>query len=149
MLKPVACLLTLALAMLPVEPALAESGSAEGAPEAAPIRVELNKLEPREGACRAYFVFTNATDQRLQDYKLDLVLFDPDGVIAQRMAIDAGPLPAGKTRVKPFDLSGLACGEIERVLLNDVLACRTPDGPLPRCGPRSTPASRAAASFIK
>lgn len=47
------------------------------------IGVELNKLEGVGGSCRAYFVFANGTDRADEALKLDLVIFDRDGVIAK------------------------------------------------------------------
>ena len=68
-------------------------------------------------------VFENATARGFSALKLDLVMFDPGGVIVKRLAVDAAPLPPGKTRLQVFDVGGLPCEEIGRVLLNDVLAC--------------------------
>jgi hypothetical protein len=102
-----------------------------GARAASPISVELNKLETlgQSGpGCRAYFVVQNATPS-LEQLRLDLVIFGTDGVIARRLAFELGPLPAGKTAVRLFDLQGLACGAIGRVLVNDILACQPGDKP--------------------
>lgn len=87
------------------------------------ISVELNKLEPLERGCRVYMVFKNATGAALTSYKPDLVFFDKNGVIADRLVVEGAPLPAGKTKVKLFDVVSLACPDIARVLLNDVRAC--------------------------
>lgn len=123
-------------------------GSARAAPEDG-IRVELNKLEDVDGACRAYMVFANRTDRAFDAFKLDLVMFDPEGVIAERLALAAGPLPAGKTRVKLFDIQGRACADIDRILLNAVMACKTPDGASPDCAGLTRTASKADAAFFK
>src|SRR5579875_1164226 len=94
-----------------------------------PISLELNKLEmigqPGPG-CRAYFIVQNSTPS-LEQLRLDLVIFGTDGVIARRLAFELGPLPAGKTAVRLFDLQGLACDAIGRVLVNDILACQPGD----------------------
>ena len=73
-----------------------------------------------------------------------------DGVIARRLALDVGPLPASKTLARIFDLSGLPCDGITGVLLNDLLAC----GPEPEgrsaCLPRIATSSRVqGVSFDK
>ncbi|HTW27116.1 MAG TPA: Tat pathway signal protein [Acetobacteraceae bacterium] len=109
---------------------------------AAPIPLELNKLEPlTEGgpACRVYFVVTNPDKTEISQLRLDLILFGTDGIIARRVALDLGPLPPGKTSVRLFDLQGQACSGIGRVLVNDVLACKTGGG-------GAAPASSATAS---
>jgi hypothetical protein len=113
------------------------------------VGIELNKLEPVSDACRAYLVFENRTASAFDPFKLDLVMFDSDGVIAKRVAVEAGPLPAGKTSVKLFDVGGLGCGDIRRVLLNSVMACDTPGDASPDCTALAKPASRAEAAFIK
>jgi hypothetical protein len=118
-----------------------------GAQEDAAIRVELNKLEPAEGACQAYFVVENAAAADLERLNLDLVVFDPDGIVARRLAAEMGPLEAGRTRLRVFALDGLACGGVGRVLLNGVLDCRGAEGPIEGCGDRLELASRADAPF--
>jgi len=112
------------------------------------IGVELNKLEPDNGACRAYLVVENA-EAALASLRLDLVLFDPDGIIARRLAVETAPLPAGKTSVKVFSIDGLACGEISRVLLNGVLACEAPSGPIGDCLQRIDVGSVAGVPFFR
>jgi hypothetical protein len=90
----------------------------------APLGIELNRLEPREGgACRIWLVLNNAGAGALDPVRLDLVLFGRDGVIARRVAIDVGPLPAGRTQARIFDLSNQPCDGLGQALLNDFLAC--------------------------
>jgi hypothetical protein len=117
--------------------------------EDARIDVELNKLEPVDAACRAYLVFENRTDIAFNTFKLDLVMFDTENVIAKRVAVEAGTLPVDKTSVKLFDIEGLACPDIERVLLNSVMTCGTPGETQPDCTALTAPSSRTEAAFIK
>lgn len=114
-----------------------------------PLSVELNKLEQRDGACRAYLVILNGTKDAFDALKLDLVLFGSDGVIATRLALDAAPLAAGKTAVKPFDISGIECAAIGRVLLNDILSCASTAGARDDCVALIVTSSRASAPFVK
>lgn len=92
------------------------------------LTIELNKLEEADGACRAYLLFENKTASAFQSLKLDLVMFGLDGVITKRLAIEGGPLPQGKTSVKLFEISGLKCETIGRILLNDVINCQDSAG---------------------
>ena len=94
------------------------------AADAPALGVELNKLETFEKGCRAYVVINNTGETAFQSVKLDLVLFQPDGVIARRFAVDLAPLKAAKKTVKLFDIEGLACDKISSVLVNDVIECR-------------------------
>ena len=113
------------------------------------IHIELNKFEPREEACRAYLVFKNGAGSTFTEFKLDLVMFDPDGIIARRLALDAAPLRADKTSVKLFDIEGLACAGIARILINDVLDCRDAGGEHADCIDLVTSASRNDVPLVK
>jgi hypothetical protein len=128
---------------------VAALGIGTASAQEAKVGIELNKLEPAGEACRAYLVFENRTARSFDPYKLDLVMFDTDGVIAKRVAVEAGPLPAGKTSVKLFDIDRLGCGRIQRVLLNSVMACGTESEDGPGCTALASPSSRTEAKFIK
>lgn len=134
-------------------PALAQSGD---------IHVELNKLQPVDGACRAYLVTQNLSDDRFDSLKLDVVMFDADGIVAKRLAIQLAPMPAGKTSLKVFDMADLGCDQIGQLLLNNVLECTTAptspedpaaDKPAPiahdDCQSRVTVSQRGDVPFIK
>ncbi len=105
---------------------LAAAPAAPPPPAGPPISLELNKLAPLDGAtgCRAYFVIANPGGEAVPELQLDLVLFGTDGIIARRVAVEVGPLPADKTVVRLFDLAGTKCDAIGHVLLNDVLSCQ-------------------------
>lgn len=87
------------------------------------VTVELNKLEDVAGGCRSYIVASNGAGAAVDSLSLDLVAFDAGGVIARRLAVELGPLEAGRTRVKVFEMDGLACADISRILVNDILSC--------------------------
>ena len=113
------------------------------------ISVELNKLETVGAGCRVYMVFANGTAGAISSYKPDLVLFGKDGVIAERLVVEGGPLPAGKTRVKLFDVQGLACAAVGQVLLNDLRACEGAGTDAAACLEATDTSSRAGVEFIK
>jgi len=119
------------------------------AAEGAPISIELNKLEPLDGSCRAYFVVRPEGTVEYSEFKMELLVFDTAGVIQKWLAIDAAPLRAGKTSVKLFDVAGVTCDKIGSVLLNDVTACGGPGGDIAGCVDRIAPSSRASAEFYK
>lgn len=125
------------------------SGAEESSAGPGQLRVELNKLEPMESACRAYLLFENRTSGTLGSLKLDLVMFNPEGVISRRLAVEGGPLPAGKTSVKLFDIEDVACSSVDRVLLNGVLACSDDQGERSDCLALIETASRSSADFFK
>lgn len=99
-------------------------GGASARAEPPKIALELNKLEQTEKGCRVYMVTTNGTETAYPTYQLDLVLFQPDGVIAKRIGMDIGPIKAAKRSLKLFDLDGLPCDRIGSLLVNEVLECK-------------------------
>jgi hypothetical protein len=97
------------------------------------IAVELNKLEPSGGSCRAYLVVSNESKTGFKAFKLDLVLFQNDGVIGRRFAVDLAPLRPSKRSVKLFDIDGTSCDSVGSFLINDVLECEAESGVIGDC----------------
>jgi hypothetical protein len=128
--------------------ALAVFGSAN-AMEKGRIGVELNKLEAVGDACRAYLVLSNGTGVAFKSLKLDLVMFDPDGIVQRRLAVETAPVSAGKTSLKVFDISGANCAGIGRILLNGVLSCAGKTAKRDDCLSLVTVSSRAKQALIK
>jgi hypothetical protein len=128
------------------------------AADAAPVPLELNKLEPtgqNHSTCRVYFVVTNPESEPATQFQLDLILFGKDGVIARRIALELAPLPPHKTAVRLFDVPNLQCDDIGQILVNDVLACRfgnqqsSDEAQRQACLDRITVSSRAKAPLTK
>jgi hypothetical protein len=159
--RRLACTLVVAFAVaLSAAPAARAQGAEAGAtagqgatavadtlPVAAGPTVELNRLEDAGGGCRLTLVVSNPGSQRFEQLKLDLVLFDTDGVVARRLAVETGPVRANKTVVRLFEAADLPCAGIGRLLLNDVVACSGADGPVDGCLDRLATASRASVPF--
>lgn len=131
-------------------PVAAQSDGGDAATDTdAGMRVQLNKMTPVEDACRIYLVFENRTGSAFDAYTLDLVMFDKDGGILQRLAVEAGRLPADKTLVKPFDMTGTQCERIGKLLLNEVMTCERAGDAKTDCTALTTPRSRLDTPFIK
>jgi len=113
------------------------------------IDIELNKFESQPEACRAYMVFRNSTEQTFDAFKLDMVMFDQEGLINRRLALDVAPLRADKTSVKLFDIEGLPCEQINQILINDVIECAARGGGDPDCVTLLETSSRNATALIK
>ncbi|WP_462329210.1 Tat pathway signal sequence domain protein [Thiohalocapsa halophila] len=146
--RALACALAVAsIALVPAMPAAASTETDAEPPDA--IEIELNKLEPAADACRPYLVFHNRGETALDALTLELVLFDADGFILRHFTLDAAPLAAGKTSVKLFEIPGVACSAIGRILLNQVTACAGSDGALDHCLQRIRAASRLPVDFFK
>ncbi len=132
-------LLTSLLVMTLATPTLAQA-----TPE---LAIELNALSPSETGCRVTFLATNQMGTELTRSALEVALFGADGGIDRMVSLEFKAMPEGKARVLQFDLSGLDCSNISRVLINDVVACEG-DGLDPRiCLAALKPSSRLAAGF--
>jgi hypothetical protein len=93
----------------------------------APLRVELNALEAQDGACRLIFVAENPGAD-LDALVLEAVLFDTAGRVAALTLLDFRDLPAGRMRVRSFDMAGLDCAALDRLLINDIATCEPTGG---------------------
>lgn len=111
---------------------------------AAPITLELNDVAANGGACRLSFVIANEQTASIDDMALELVLFDKDGRVKRFVVVRSGKVPAGRSRVRQFDIPATTCEGIGRVLINDVKECAG-DGLTPTtCADRITVSSRTA-----
>ena len=101
------------------------AGSGGGFAQAAGpfLTVELNALQPSERGCRFTFMATNGLGGELSSVGLELVLFDKAGMVSRITIVDFKDLPEGKTKVRQFDFSGVDCGDLGRVLVNDATEC--------------------------
>ena len=140
-----ACLLSLAIS---ASPSFAQSPPGV-------FSLELNRLDGFDGGCRVTLVEKNGTSTAFASLKLDLVVFGGDGIVEKRVGVEAGPLKAGRTSVRTFDLKGLACDGVGRLLINDVLSCEA-EGLAPdatdatgACLDALEPRSRVPAAFDK
>lgn len=121
-------ILTIAAASLLTAAAWAQEPEKQEAQTAEGITLELNKLETSDKGCRAYVVVSNPTDKTFDAYKLDLVMFQTDGIIGRRFAVDLAPLRPSKRTVKLFELDGTQCSDIGSFLINDVMECSAEGG---------------------
>jgi len=141
-----------AAALLFALPSLAqESKQKTDQPAAADnaVTLELNKLETSEKGCRAYVVVSNPSSTTYDSYKLDLVMFQSDGIIGRRFALDLAPLKPSKRTVKLFELDNTSCDNIGSFLVNDVLECKADAGPVNDCLARLKVSSLAKVGISK
>ena len=140
-----AAIVAMAAALAIARPAAAQEASAAPAGK---VMLELNKTEDQANGCRVYFVLDNTTADSFEAFKLDLVVFAPDGVILRNLATEMAPLRAAKRVVKMFDLADLACNRIGSLLVNDVLECRAAE-PRSDCVDLLAVDTRAAIPLVK
>lgn len=117
-----ALLAALALSLTATGPTLAQDNAAK----APVLSLELNALQPTDSGCRLTFVVVNELAALLEKAAFEVALFDGSGQVNRLTILDFKDLPAGKTKVRRFDLNGSKCAEISRVLVNDATECAGP-----------------------
>ena len=133
---------------LPATLALLAAAPAANAQEGAPaIALELNDAAANATACRLSFVVANRQPVALDDMALELVLFDKDGRVERFVVVRSGKVPAGKDRVRQFDIPETACADIGRVLLNDIKECAGAELTPAICADRIKASSRSVIGF--
>jgi hypothetical protein len=86
------------------------------------VRVELNGAENVDNRCRLTFVIQNTLARPIDSFKLDLVVFNTEGIVSRRLVTEMAPVRDAKTVVKTFAIDG-ACSDVGSILVNDVTAC--------------------------
>ncbi|MGE0501847.1 MAG: hypothetical protein AB7I79_12945 [Rhizobiaceae bacterium] len=112
-----------AASALALPPSAWGTASAQETASAA-LRLELNALQPFEKGCRLTFVVENRLGGDLQRAAFELALFDSSGVVDRLTVLDFRDMPEGKTKVSRFDLSGVDCAGVSRVLVNHANECQ-------------------------
>jgi hypothetical protein len=113
------------------------------AQDAAKFPVELNRLEQDGPICRVYLVANNPAESAIKAFKLDLVFFDKNDIIRNRLYVELGPLIPRKTAVRLFDMPETDCSVIGSILVNDVVSCSSADGQAMNCLARLELSSKA------
>ncbi|MBN9242796.1 MAG: hypothetical protein J0I98_08380 [Mesorhizobium sp.] len=104
--------------------ALCPDAAAEEAGKAAPaLSLDLNDAQPSDKGCRLTFVVTNELGADLSRAGFEIALFNEAGVVDRLTVLEFQNLPAGKTKVTRFDLAGVDCTRVSRVLVNSATEC--------------------------
>ncbi|WP_164924663.1 hypothetical protein [Sinorhizobium fredii] len=118
-----ACLSRFAFSTAALVLSLTGIAVAQEATGASGLTVELNEIAPSEKGCKLTFVAGNGLQQSLSKVSFEFVLFDQKGLVERMAVLDFRDLPAGKTKVRQFDLSGTKCEAVKSLLINDAPAC--------------------------
>ncbi|MFH1795072.1 MAG: hypothetical protein ABIK36_02930 [Pseudomonadota bacterium] len=116
------------LALMPLAPASAQTTAPE--PH---LLLDLNALQPSQGGCRLTFVVANDLPTPIDRAAYEMALFDKAGVVDRLTVLDFKSLPSGKTKVSRFDLKGVDCANVSRVLINDATECSGAGTPPDAC----------------
>lgn len=95
--------------------------------------LQLNSAKDNENGCRLTYVAKNNTGVVLEKTSYEVVVFDKDGGVAQFLILEFGNLPIKKTKVVQFELNDQKCGNISRLLINDVSDCIAGGKTVPIC----------------
>lgn len=87
------------------------------------LSVEFNGLEASDNGCRMTFVVNNGFPGTLQRATFEFALFDKAGVVDRLSVLEFKDLAPAKTKVTRFNLTGLDCANVGRILINEVTAC--------------------------
>ncbi|WP_234937526.1 hypothetical protein [Rhizobium herbae] len=100
-----------------------EGALAQEAGTSGNLSIEMNDLAPSEKGCKLTFVAGNGLTQSLSKVSFEFVLFDEKGLVERMAVLDFRDLPAGKTKVRQFDLAGTKCEAVKSLLINDAPVC--------------------------
>ena len=106
------------------QPALAQEAASEApASEPTGLSISLNTLETTDNGCKLTFLVENDLPETIESLQAEVALFDSEGVVDKLTMLDFLTLPAGKKRVRQFELPGESCDALGGLLLNDIKVC--------------------------
>lgn len=105
-----------ALAFLMAAPAFAQDVAGK-------LQLELNAAQSTDKGCRLVFVIKNDLGKSLTRTGLEIAMFNEKGVVDRLSVLEFKDLVAGKTKVSRFELAGVQCANISRLLVNGTTAC--------------------------
>lgn len=94
--------------------------------DGAKLSLELNTAEEVETACRLSFLIQNGMATDITSLVFETVIFTSEAKVDRLTLFDFQSVPAGRPRVRQFDLTGTPCSRVGSVLINGVESC---DGP--------------------
>lgn len=115
----------LALAALMPGVAAAQDSAAPG--DGQGIGLSLNTAETVEGGRMLTFMLRNGLGGDISRAVYETVLFSREGRVERMTLFDMGALPAGRPRVRRFEVSGLECERLGSLLINGAETCEAGD----------------------
>ncbi len=96
---------------------------AEDAAPAKGLEIELNALTATDKGCKFTFLAANGLEQALSKVSFEFVIFNDKGTVERLALLDFRDLPAGKSKVRQFDVPGVTCTTVKSLLINDAPVC--------------------------
>jgi len=113
------------------------------------ILIELNRLEQKDNNCITYFMIRNNSKHNFTEFKTEMVTFDKDGLINNRILGDFKKIRPQKTVVKLFAMPETKCEVVHKILINDVHSCSTDSDETIDCLNLLKPAYKAEVELFK
>ncbi len=105
------------LALAVAGPALAEDGGPGR------LSIELNAVDTLGESCRLTFLLNNGLAQAIDPLIAETVLISDQGQVVLLTLFDFGKLPAGRARVRQFQVPEVSCDRLGQVLVNGIDTC--------------------------
>lgn len=115
---------------------------ASGAQDVGDLNVELNAADTVGDSCRLTFVLSNRTEQEIERLVAETVLFSDQGGVVLLTLFDFAALPAGRPRVRRFQVPDTSCDRLGQVLINGLDTCTIDGAQSDMCRPALTLSSR-------
>ncbi|MGQ3210870.1 MAG: hypothetical protein ACT6U0_01610 [Shinella sp.] len=87
------------------------------------LEVELNALAGSQKGCLFTFLAVNGFAQDISKVSFEFVIFNDKGTVERLALLDFRDLPAGKSKVRQFDVPGVKCETVKNLLINDAPVC--------------------------
>ena len=123
--------------------------SAGLAADAGRVSIELNKLEQEGADCQSYLVIRNPDGPSYSEFDMEVLVFDTDGIIQKRLAVNLAPVKKGRTTVYIAALADLQCQAVGEVLVNGFFACMADGTAVSDCVDRVDLSSRGSVKLFK
>jgi hypothetical protein len=97
--------------------------AAEEAAASKALEVELNALAGSQKGCLFTLLAVNGFAQDISKVSFEFVIFNDKGTVERLALLDFRELPAGKSKVRQFDVPGVKCETVKNLLINDAPVC--------------------------
>ena len=97
------------------------------------LSIELNAQASNAAGCLLTFVISNGHPKEIESAVFETVLFNKAGQVDRLTLFDFGSLPAGRPRVRQFQIDGLACEDLGQALINGASSCKVAGADSPLC----------------